>query len=111
MFTGYGTYFKTSDLSYAGRLDGVSWMEGFSHSAARQEALALQPASSLPSVYKRFTGPFLFPDTDLALPLVDGRQSYGSRIFHSANGSHVVLVQTGSAQPNAAGATHHVIVR
>ncbi|HEY8359078.1 MAG TPA: hypothetical protein VIL30_16600, partial [Ramlibacter sp.] len=111
LVTSAGTMFHTRDLTYAGRLGGLSSIAGFSHSSARQEALALQGGYSLPSVYRRFTGALLLPDSDLALPVVDGQQTYGAKIFHSANGSHVVLVQAGSAQPGAPGASHHVIVR
>jgi hypothetical protein len=118
VFTSSGTYFRTSTLNYAGRLAGVNALTGFSHSAANSEALALvatagvRPApGTFPAAYKRFTGELLFPDTDLALPLIGGAQSYGRKIYHSANGSHVVLVQTGSAAMDGTGAAYHVIVR
>jgi hypothetical protein len=115
VFTAVGTYFSTESLRYLGQLNGVTFMHSFSHSSSQQEALALQrtvsTAGAYPASYLRFTGPFLLPDTDLALPQINGAQSYGIKIFHSANGSHVVLVQTGSAQSDAMGVTYHVIVR
>jgi hypothetical protein len=121
LFTRFGTYFRTSDLVYAGQLQGFSVMHGMSHSASRQEALVLQgmPSSSnqypyppdYPAAYKRYSGPLLFPDADLPLPKLNGAQAYGMKIFHSGNGSHVVLVQTGSSAQDAAGVSYFVIVR
>lgn len=121
LFTAFGTYFRTGDLRYGGRLAGINTMLGFTHSAAAQEALALpaMPSSATsypfppdyPAAYKRYAGPLLLPDTDLALPLLNGAQAYGMGIFHSANGSHVVLVQTGTAAQDGVGASYHVIVR
>lgn len=111
LFTSSGTFFRTSDLRYVGRLDGIWWFRSASHSAARQELLVLPANSSLPEAYTRFAGPLLLPDAELSLPLVGGQRSYGLKIFHSANDSHVVLVQTGSAQAGGAGAAYHLIVR
>lgn len=121
LFTAYGNFFRTDTLAYAGQLSGVTRMLGFTHSSSEQEALVLQagPSNSnsypypptYPSAYKRFTGSLLLPDGELALPQVNGAQSYGIKIFHSAAGSHVVLVQTGSNEQHGAGAQYHVIVR
>jgi hypothetical protein len=119
VFTRYGTYFRSDTLNYAGRLAGVSSMTGFSHSAATQEALVLQPGYEgnypytpvYPGSYLRFTGPFLLADTSMTLPPVGGQPTYGIRIFHSAGGSHVALVQTGSASANATGIAYHVVTR
>jgi hypothetical protein len=119
VFTRYGTYFRSDTLNYAGRLTGVSSMTGFSHSAATQEALVLQPGYEdsypytpvYPGSYLRFTGAFLLPDTSMTLPPVDGQPTYGIRIFHSSGGSHVALVQTGSASANAPGIAYHVVTR
>lgn len=119
VFTSYGNFFNTGDLRYAGQLSGVTSIQSFSHSASAAEALVL-PAGytgswpyvlNYPSSYKRFAGSLLFPDTDLALPLIGGAQSYGIGIFHSGSGKHVVLVQTVTDQQLGAGATYHVIVR
>lgn len=111
VFTAYGNFFRTDTLAYAGRLAGVTQMRGFSHSSLAEEALVLQGGSSYPASYKRFTGSLMLPDADLALPLVNGAQSYGIKIFHSAAGAHVVLVQTGSDAPRGTGAQYHVITR
>lgn len=98
LFTSTGTYFRPDTYAYAGRLAGVLNITSFSHSAQNQEALVIEAPNGnpLPTSYERFTGPFLFPDTPVALPLVGGQQAYGLKVFHSASGGHVVLVQTGS---------------
>ncbi|WP_157268650.1 PKD domain-containing protein [Azohydromonas aeria] len=120
VFTSAGTYFDAATLRYAGRLTGVTSMLGFSHSSAAEEALVLQftPGSdvypytpSYPAAYMRFTGPLLFQDADLALPLINEQQSYGLRIFHSAGGAHVMVVQTGSNVPLSSLARYYVAVR
>jgi hypothetical protein len=120
LFTASGTYFDTSTLRYAGQLVGVTSMLGFSHSSAAEEALVLQGTSgspyypytpNYPSSYMRFTGPLLFQDTDLALPTINGAQSYGLQIFHSAGGSHVMVVQTGSNEPMSSLARYYVVAR
>jgi hypothetical protein len=98
VFTASGTYFRTDTYAYAGRLDGITSMFSFSHSAHDQEALVLTGAAggAWPTSYQRFTGAFLFPDTPVTLPLVGGQQAYGLQVYHSASDAHVVLVQTGS---------------
>lgn len=120
VFTRYGTYFRSDTLNYAGRLAGVSSMTGFSHSAATQEALVLQPSSYegnypytplYPGSYLRFTGAFLLPDSSMTLPPVGGLPTYGIHIFHSSGGSHVALVQTGTASANGPGIAYHLVTR
>lgn len=119
VFTRFGTYFRSDTLNYAGRFTGVSSMTGFSHSAATQEALVLQPGYEgtypytqvYPGSYLRYSGALLLPDTSMTLPPVDGQPSYGIRIFHSSGGSHVALVQTGSGSARAPGVAYHVVTR
>lgn len=113
VFTAAGTYFRSSDLQYAGQLQGVWQMYSFSHSAQREEALALlaDGTGNYPSSYGRFTGSLLFPDTPLPLPEIGGEQSYGIKVFHGSGGAHVVLVQTGGAGANDIGLNYHVIAR
>jgi hypothetical protein len=109
LFTASGTYFKTADLTYVGKF-GVSVLS-LSHSSTAQEAVVLENNGSYPSVYKRFTGSLLFPANDVPLPTVGGQQTYGLNIFHAADDSHVLVVQTGSAQRNAIGAQYFLILR
>ena len=122
LFTTYGNWFRTGTLQYAGQLAGIDrGMLGFSHSASAQEALALAglPSSmnqypyepDLPPVYKRYTGSLLLAQANLPLPTINGAQSYGRKIFHSGNGSHVVLVQTGTPRADGVGASHFVVAR
>jgi hypothetical protein len=112
VFTGYGNFFRTDTLAYAGTLSGVTSLQSLHHSASAAEVLALQGNGTIyPASYKRFTGSLLLPEADLALPLVGGDQSYGIGIFHSGNDSHVVLVQTVTNQPRGAGARYYVITR
>jgi len=115
LFTATGTYFKTADLAYVGKF-GCSVLS-MSHSSTAQEAVVLantysySAGSSYPSVYKRFTGSLLFPANDVPLPTVGGQQTYGLYISHAADDSHVLVVQTGSAQPNAVGAQYYLLSR
>jgi hypothetical protein len=111
VFTDAGDYFRSDSLRFAGTLSGLSWMRSMSHSAAAEELLALVWSTNYPSSYKRYTGALFLPDADLALPLIGGQQSYGIQIHHSANGAHVILAQTGSADPEAVGVQYHLVVR
>lgn len=121
LFTSSGNYFKTDTLQYAGKLSMTGFLQSMSHSASANEAIVLSasydqsgyypyPVVYQPS-YHRFTGPLLFPDADIALPTIGGQQSYGISIFHSGNDNHVVLVQTGSSNPTAAGLKYYLITR
>jgi hypothetical protein len=122
LVTRMGNYFRTDTLAYAGSLSGMDrGIHGFSHSAAAQEAVALaaMPSSSFnypfppdyPAAYRRYQGALLLLDQDLALPTINGAQAYGMKIFHSGNGSHVLIVQTGTAAQGGAGASFYVMVR
>jgi hypothetical protein len=61
--------------------------------------------------YQRYVGAMFLPDGAITLPVIDAAQSYGINIFHSANGNHVALVQTGSAVQNGAGVKYYVATR
>lgn len=119
VFTAAGNYFQTATLKYAGRLGLTGQLTSMSQSAAMDETLAIATtggsypdyAVSYPSVYKRYTGALFLPADDLALPLVGGKQSYGIGIYHSADGHHIALVQTGSALQNATGIQYYVTYR
>lgn len=122
LFTSSGTYFRTDTLRYVGKLNQTG-IVSLSHSAGADEALVLgstntyggYPNYSYAYVYEasyhRYTGALLLPDTDIALPVIGGNQSYGMSIFHSANDNHVALVQTGGATANAAGLKYYVVTR
>lgn len=119
LFTASGNYFTTSDLRYGGTLGTA--MFSLSHSASASELVALQNATTgfyyqqqptqYPAVYKRFTGSLLFPANDVALPMVGGAQSYGLAIFHAADDRKVMVVQTGSNQPQASGLAYYLLLR
>lgn len=111
LFSAVGQYFSTGTLSMLGTLAGVSAIQSFSHSGWADEVLVFESGISLPASYKRFYGPVYQPDTDMALPLVNGNQSYGLQLFHSANGSHVLLVQTGTSQSSGSGAQYFAVTR
>jgi hypothetical protein len=124
VFTGQGTYFRTDTLAYAGKLGMTGTIASMTHSATADEALAMGSTGDYIYVnnnyvyrytyrasYQRFTGPLLFADTDVALPVIGGAQSYGVAIFHSANDNHVALVQTGSAVSGTAGVKYYVVLR
>ena len=118
VFTPSGTYFRTDTLAYAGQLGGITGMSSFSHSAQAEEALVLTMTggtyygpTDYPTAYRRFTGSLLLPAADLPFPMIGGVQSHGMKVFHSAADRHVLLVQTGTATPQGAGAQYHVVVR
>lgn len=118
LFTSSGNYFNADTLLYAGKLTVPGGIISMSHSVAAQEALVLVQAGdwwnntqTYQASYMRFTGALLFPQSDLALPLINGDQSYGMHIFHGASGSHVAVVQTKSALQHAAEAQYFVIAR
>ncbi len=123
LFTSSGTFFRTDTLQYAGRLSMNGPLLSMSHSAAADEALVLSNSYSpqgsysfngtvtYQASYQRFMGALFLPDTSIALPLVNGQQSYGINIFHSANDNHVTLVQTGSDQQNASGIRYYLVTR
>ena len=113
-----GAYFNTDTLDLEGYLPIAGTLLSMSHSAAMNEMLVTQEVSGywsyervLQTVYKRFTGELYLPGNDVSLPDINGQASYGLNIFHSANGSHVALVQTGSATRNAPGVLYHLIYR
>jgi hypothetical protein len=118
LFTSTGTYFNTETLRYAGTL-GVGSLLHMTHSSTADEALVLQtgvsnlypyPRAYQPH-YRRFSGALFYEDANIPLPMVDGEQSYGLKIFHSANDDHVILAQTGSDEELAVGVEYHLIVR
>jgi hypothetical protein len=118
VFTSAGTFFYTDTLRYAGRLTYTGSMQSLSHSGDAQETLLMTSAGdwwndkrTYQSAYKRYAGALFLPDTDVTLPEIGGAQSYGIQIFHSANGNHVALVQTGAPEMNASGIKFYLTVR
>jgi hypothetical protein len=123
VFTASGTFFRTDTLRYVGKLSMTGLVQSMSQSASANEAIVMSASYdygnysnySYPLVYQssyhRFTGPLFLPDTDIALPMIDGQQSYGIGIYHSGNDNHVALVQTGSANSTATGLKYYLITR
>lgn len=119
LFVAGGSFFRSADLRYAGRLSGLTKnILSLANSTANDETLVLEgypvnywQTGTLPSVYRRYTGTLMLPETDVTLPMVNGQQSYGMQVFHSSTGRHVLLVQTGSATPNDVGVRYYVIAR
>lgn len=121
VFTNAGTTFNADTLTYAGRIDEIAGATSISQSQAADELLAtingVNASNSfdsspllLPS-YRRLVGQYYQKAADVTLPLVDMYQSYAMKVFHSAAGKHIVLVQVGSDVPGAAASTYHVIYR
>lgn len=120
LFTAAGTYFKTNGLAYAGTL-GTGYglpVISVSDDVATAEAVALVEVQDptdysydYPSSYLLYTGALLFPQGSKPLPVVAGMQSYGLAIFHSSGGKHVMVVQTGTGQPNGTGAQYFALLR
>ena len=119
LFTSSGNYFHTDTLKYAGKFTLTNSVLSMSHSSDAGELVMLQAGNgSYPGYertyqanYQRFVGALFLPDTPINLPVIDTAQSYGINIFHSANGNHVALVQTGSAAQNATGVKYYVTSR
>ena len=119
VFASSGSYFRSDNLQYAGKLSYTGNMQSLSHSSQLSETLVmLTSEGNWPNYgrvynasYKRFAGALFLPDTDLALPLIGGLQSYGIQIFHSATGKHVALVQTGSSMQFGVGSKYYVLAR
>lgn len=119
IFTSSGNYFNTDTLKYAGKFTLTQPLLSLSHSADANELVLLQAGiggypgylRSYQASYQRYVGALFLPDGAVTLPLIDAAQSYGLHIFHSANGNHVAVVQTGSATQNAAGVKYYVATR
>lgn len=124
VFTGQGTYFRTDNLRYVGKLAMTGMVASLSHSATADEAIAMGSSGTwaynngnygyqytYEAAYHRFTGALLFTGNDVALPVIGGNQSYGIAIFHSANDNHVALVQTGGAASATTGLKYYVVLR
>ncbi|MES2259620.1 MAG: Ig-like domain-containing protein [Pseudomonadota bacterium] len=118
VFTAVGTYFSTDTLRYVGRLALSGSLASLSQSNSLETlAIAVTTggypdyAATYPVSYKRYTGELMLYAGDLPLPAIGGLPSYGRGIFHSAGGSHVALVQTGSALQNAAALKFYLIYR
>jgi hypothetical protein len=120
LFTSVGTIVRTDTFQYVGKLSiATGTLTSLSHASASEETLALVSAPGTwpdyrpiyAANYKRYVGGLFTPDTDLALPLVGGLQSYGIGIFHSSSGKHIALVQTGSATQFGAGVSYYVLTR
>lgn len=120
LFMPSGVYFRTDTLEFAGQLP-LNNILSMSHSSSADEAIILTSTttmeggySSVPTYlpsYRRYVGGLFLREADIALPLIDGQQSYGVNIFHSANDNHVTLVQTGSALRNANGIKYYLVTR
>lgn len=115
VFTNEGNYFQTGSLKYAGALKYSGYLMSFSHYAAKEEALLLSmdytdyyDPAKYPTEYTLLSGSLFVDSGKLPLPKINGEQSYGHRVFHSANGSHVALVHTGT---NTTPSKYHVIYR
>ncbi len=119
VFSSSGSFFRTDNLQYAGKLSYTGAMQSLSHSSQLSETLVmLYSQGNYPdysrvygSSYKRFAGALFLPDSDLALPTIGGLQSYGIQIYHSATGKHVALVQTGSQSQFGVGSKYYVLTR
>lgn len=119
LFTSSGNYFHTDTLKYAGKFTLSAAVLALSHSSDADELVLLQAtgggypgyARTYAASYQRFVGSMFLPEGAITLPVIAAAQSYGINIFHSANGNHVALVQTGSATENAAGVQYYVTTR
>jgi hypothetical protein len=108
VFTSSGNYFNANTLRYVGTFSQN--VRSLSNSAKMDETLILSgKTTAYPSSYRRYTGSLFFTDGDYNLPVLEGKQSYGIKLFHSTDGRRVALVQTGSAEPNSAGVKYYIV--
>ena len=88
-----------------------------SNSSAKDETIVLaakyewypNAVNALPAQYQIFNSALFFPAGSVKLPVIEGKQTYGVKVWHSAGGRRVVLVQQGSAEPQAAGIKYFVL--
>jgi hypothetical protein len=113
-FTSGGYMYKTATLTPAGQVSDLSTAFSVSQSAATGEVVFLSNLSSsgftYPSAFGRLVGPYMSRDTDVTLPIINNKQSYGTAIFQTATGRAVVLVQVGS-NTNSVAVTNHIVVK
>jgi len=125
VFTSAGTYFSADTLRYAGKL-ALKGTNSYSASivslsqSSALETLAIEGSYdyaypsytwTYPGTYRRYTGAQMQFASELSFPIIDGQPTYGRYIFHSAAGSHVAVVQSGSAQQTASGLQYYLIYR
>ncbi len=118
VFTASGTFFNTSGITYTGTLGLTAPALSIDDYVATGETIALTGVASnnfgvynFPSSYLLYSGATPLPQGSVPLPLIAGVQSYGIALFHDSTGDHVMVVQTGSNQPNAAGVQYFAILR
>ncbi|HET7175986.1 MAG TPA: hypothetical protein VFK21_08235 [Gammaproteobacteria bacterium] len=118
LFTASGTYFKSSGMTYVSTLGLNTPILSVDDDTGTGEAVALAETAgaqfgsyTYPASYQLYTGSLLLPQGGLPLPLVAGVQSYGLAMFHSSSGKHVMVVQTGTSQPNGAAAQYFALLR
>lgn len=119
LFTSTGNIFNTSNLRYAGALTipGGEAIISLSNSASKDETLVLSGTSewyptrvtTLPSKYQIYQSALFFPAGTADLPVIDGKQTYGMKIWHSATGRRIVLVQQGSALAQSTAVKYFVL--
>jgi hypothetical protein len=118
LFTSIGNIFNTSNLRYAGALTlGIGeTIVSLSNSSAKDETIVLAAKSdwyaspaTLPSKYYVYNSALFFPGGSVDLPVIEGKQTYGMKVWHSAGGRRIVLVQQGSSMAQSAGVKYFVI--
>jgi hypothetical protein len=124
LFTGNGNFFRTDTMKYAGKLVLVMpSILAMSQSNSADEALVMtynstyydynigQYIKTYEANYHRFTGSLYYAAADVALPVINGAQSYGLGIYHSANSNPVALVQTGGSGSTDTGLSYYLLTR
>jgi PKD domain len=117
MFDAFRLVVKTGDLTFAGKLDVPGVVLNVTSSTDDTELLALfVPYTAhynglAPSSYASLDPQTFFVRTNLNLPSINGQQSYGLALFHSAADRHVGVVQTGGDDAAVAGKRFWVFVR
>jgi hypothetical protein len=118
--TASGTYFNANTLEYIGRYtlnSPSSSVLSMSYSTDNGETLLMENDRSLASDptyqanYRRYTGLMQVPAGKVALPYIDGEQSYGIGIFHTSINRSVALVQTGGALKSTPRAKYYLVYR
>lgn len=119
LFTSTGTIYRSDTVKTTGKLAAAGTIQSLSNSTAINETLVMtSTAGSYPdysqqysSVIKRYVGALFVADTDLALPLIGGQQSYGIQVYHSTTGKQIALVQTVTNVRNGTGVRYYIVTR
>jgi hypothetical protein len=111
VFDASGLVANADDLTFAGRINLSGSLINVSSSSDDSELLALNGTGTYSSSYSQIDPVLFLVKNSLNFPAIDGGQSYGLALFHSASDRHVGVVQTGGADASTPGLKYWVFTR